>query len=54
MFDWPSKAINLLFHSPFYYFRIAGEFENVAAVDKFELTKDEYAKKTGTVQDYLK
>lgn len=34
--------------------RIAGEFENVAAVEKFELTKDEYAKKTGTVQDYLK
>ena len=35
-------------------YRIAGEFEKVEAVEKFELTPDEYAKKTGTVQDYLK
>jgi len=34
--------------------RVAGEFENVAAVEKFELSKEEYSSKTGTVKDYLK
>ena len=34
--------------------RVAGEFENTAAVEKFELSKEEYSTKTGTVQDYLK
>lgn len=32
----------------------AGEFENTAGVDKFELTKEEYGNKRDTVQAYLK
>jgi len=34
--------------------RVQGEFENVAAVEKFELSKDEYSQKKDTVQAYLK
>jgi len=34
--------------------KTVGEFENTAAVEKFELSKDEYSKKTDTVQAYLK
>eukprot|EP00092_Neocalanus_flemingeri_P005057 GFUD01005438.1.p1 GENE.GFUD01005438.1~~GFUD01005438.1.p1 ORF type:complete len:255 (+),score=74.90 GFUD01005438.1:177-941(+) len=34
--------------------RVKGEFENTAAVEKFELSKDEYAKKTDTVAAFLK
>jgi len=31
-----------------------GELENVDNVEKFELSQDEYSKKSGTVQDFLK
>eukprot|EP00088_Acartia_fossae_P069147 TRINITY_DN8946_c0_g1_i5.p1 TRINITY_DN8946_c0_g1~~TRINITY_DN8946_c0_g1_i5.p1 ORF type:complete len:250 (-),score=59.86 TRINITY_DN8946_c0_g1_i5:255-1004(-) len=34
--------------------RTAGEFENTAAVEKYELTPEEYSKKSDTVQAYLK
>jgi tubulin-folding cofactor B len=34
--------------------RTKGELEDTTNVAKFELSKDEYAKKTGTVQDFLK
>jgi len=34
--------------------RVKGEFENTAAVDKFELSKEEYAKKEDTLAAYLK
>jgi len=34
--------------------KVAGEFENTAAVDKFELTKEDYSKRRDTVQAYLK
>lgn len=34
--------------------RIKGEFENTAAVEKFELSKEEYAKKEDTVAAFLK
>jgi len=34
--------------------RVAGEFENTAGVEKFELSKEEYSQKTDTVQAYLK
>jgi len=34
--------------------KVAGEFENTAGVDKFELTKEEYGNKRDTVQAYLK
>lgn len=34
--------------------KVAGEFENTAAVDKFELSKEDYSKRRDTVQSYLK
>merc|ERR1719495_603105 len=34
--------------------RTKGEFENTAAVEKFELTKDDYSKRGDTVQAFLK
>ena len=34
--------------------KLKGEFENVANVEKFELTKDEYDKRVDTLAAYLK
>jgi len=34
--------------------KLRGEFENTAGVEKFELSKEEYSKKTDTVQAFLK
>jgi len=34
--------------------KVAGEFDNTAAVDKFELSKEDYSKRGDTVQAYLK
>ena len=42
--NWLHRAVDYVLHTLiFFIIRVQGEFENVAVVEKFELSKDEYS-----------